>query len=392
MSWGRASVTSTLREGKAVKPKHILVGMVAVVAAGGLALAQDTPVAMQVGPATVAPHWTKNASYPTSIPEGAAYYIVVRGDTLWDIAARFMKNPYLWPQIWDGNKHITDAHWIYPGDPVILPKVALVAEQAGQTPMGAEDEEALGPEGESATGAGQLGGGEATALAPVTEEMTLRCAEYLLDGSEDDDLRVIGSEQGKDKSSLAEGDIVYLNGGAKAGLKAGDVYTTHRRARPVLHPVSGSALGTKIETGGWLRVILVQDDAASAVLEHSCADTRIDDYLRPYQPLSVPVVARHTPADRLTPPTGKLLRHVVDLEGRASIAGTGQFVTIDAGSQDGITPGNILTAFRVVYPDRPTPRNVVGELIVVAVREKSATAKVTYSRSEIVAGDQVELN
>ena len=62
---------STLREGKAVKPKHILVGLVAVVATGGLALAQDAPVDLQVGPAAVAPHWTKNTSYPTSIPEGA---------------------------------------------------------------------------------------------------------------------------------------------------------------------------------------------------------------------------------------------------------------------------------------------------------------------------------
>ncbi len=378
-----------------MKPKHILVGLVAMMAAGGLALAQDAPVALQVGPATVASHWTKNADYPRSIPEGAAYYIVVRGDTLWDIAARFMKNPYLWPQIWDVNKHITDAHWIYPGDPVILPKVALVTDQAGLGPGGggdAESEEALGAEGDAATGTGPLGpAGEATVLAPVTEEMTLRCTEYLVEGSEDDDLRLIGSEQGNDKSTYAEGDIVYISGGAKAGLKAGDLYTLHRAARAVVHPVTGSGLGTKIETHGWIRVILVQDNAATAVLEHSCADARTDDYLRPYEPLSVPVVARHSPADRLTPPSGKLLRHVVDFENSQSIAAAGHFVTIDAGSQDGITPGSIFTAFRVVYPDRPTPRHVLAELIVVAVREKSATAKVTYSLSEIVPGDQVEL-
>jgi hypothetical protein len=380
-----------------VKPKQILVGLVAVVATGGLAPAQDAPVTLQAGPATVAPHWTKNTGYPTSIPEGDAYYIVVRGDTLWDLAARFMKNPYLWPQIWDGNKHVTDAHWIYPGDPLILPKLAVIAEQAGLPPppgteAEGETEEATGSEAERAIGAG-LGpaAGEATALAPITEEITLRCSEYLADRSENDDLRIIGSEEGSDRNIFGEGDIVYLNGGIKAGLKAGDVYTVHHAIRPVTHPTTGRGLGTKIATQGWLRLILVQENSATAVIEHSCDAVELGAYLSPYEPLSVPVVARHEPPDRLTPPTGKLIRHIVDIEDDLGMAGAGHFVTIDAGSQDGITPGSIFTAFRVVYPDVPTARQVLGELIVVATREKTATAKVMQSRAEITKGDGVEL-
>jgi hypothetical protein len=378
-----------------VKPKHILVGLVAIVAAGGQALAQDAPVALQVGPAAVAAHWTKNAGYPTSIPEGAAYYIVVRGDTLWGIAGRFLKNPYLWPQIWDGNKHIKDAHWIYPGDPVILPKIAVVAEQAGQTPSAAGQEAAPGPESAEATG-GPGGiraesGGEATALAPITEEMTLRCSEYLVEDSENEDLKVLGSESGE-QNGTAEGDIIYINRGAKAGLKAGDLYTIHSRSRTIVHPTTGKKLGTKIETHGWLRVILVQDNASTAVIEHSCADTRAGDYLKPYQALSVPVVARHAAPNRMTPPTGKLVRRIVDIEGNSAIGGAGHFVTIDAGSQDGITPGSIFTIFRVTDPGVPTPRRIAGEIVVVAVRERSATAKITYSGMEILIGDRIELN
>lgn len=85
---------------------------------------------LPVGPATVAPHWSKY-DYPKSVPEGAPYHVIERGDTLWDLSSRYLGSPYLWPQIWNENKYVTDAHWIYPGDPLVMPKVALISDQAG---------------------------------------------------------------------------------------------------------------------------------------------------------------------------------------------------------------------------------------------------------------------
>jgi hypothetical protein len=372
----------------------LLCGAAALTIVVGRAEAQLAPPApeqpapsseLRTGPATVAPHWSKN-KYPDSIPEGATYYIVVRGDTLWDISKRFLGNAYLWPQVWDHNRYITDAHWIYPGDPVILPKVALIAEgagAAGELPGEAGEEEGL--PGEVGVGVGP------SALFPITEEVTMQCAQYIVPDREDESLYVVGSEQGAGKVSLAERDILYLNKGSNAGVRAGDVFTLNHFAYDVRHPLSGRKVGHKVEVTGWGRVILVEENTATIVVEQACNDIHAGDYLKPFERVSVPLALRRPPADRLTPPTGKAQGHIVDIADDAAIAGTGHLLSIDLGAEDGVAPGNMLTVYRIMYPSVPTARNVVGELAVLAVRDRTATAKVMFSNDAVTPGDQVEL-
>ena len=71
----------------------------------------------------------------------ALHYTVKRGDTLWGIASMYLKDPWLWPEVWVINPQIVNPHLIYPGDPLALaygadgrPQISL--EQGGPVRTG----------------------------------------------------------------------------------------------------------------------------------------------------------------------------------------------------------------------------------------------------------------
>jgi hypothetical protein len=84
---------------------------------------------------------SRSMSVPIS-PDAPERYVVKKGDTLWDISAMYLKDPWFWPEIWHVNPSIRNPHLIYPGDVLFFryvdgkPRVTL--EAGGTTRLSPE--------------------------------------------------------------------------------------------------------------------------------------------------------------------------------------------------------------------------------------------------------------
>lgn len=336
----------------------------------------------------VPPHWSRYQA-PTSYPEGTQLHIIERGDTLWDLSNRYFENPFLWPQLWDANRYIENPHLIYPGDPLRIPEVEVVRPEGvapggpggpGGGPGGPE----AGPGGEAGAGPGGAPGGPTgPQFLPAYEEVAIQCAGYLKEDA-NDDFRIYGSEEADHKVALATGDIVYLNRGSNDGVSPGDTYYTQRKV-----PFNWGQGGTHVRRSGWVRVLAVQEKTSMAVISQACLDVKQGDYLKPFEPIPVPLLPVQPPVDRMTPETGRMRGKIIASLDDLGTLGQGYIVSIDLGQDDGVVPGNVFTIYRYIYNN--APRKVLGELAVLTVQKSNATARIMESFDYIDVGDLIEL-
>jgi hypothetical protein len=133
-------------------------------------------------------------------------------------------------------------------------------------------------------------------------------------------------------------------------------------------------------------------------------------FLKPYEPVPIPLGRRLPAAVHCDPPSGKITGRIVYTRDGVIAMGTDSNVLIDLGVASGIQPGDQLTIFRYAsgsdYGIRPQgsywvytqpdpgveiPRTYLGDLAILYVGDRWAMGRVIDSSRLIEVGDQVEL-
>ena len=375
-------------------------------AAGAYAADQPPRDLHQVGD-----HWTA-WDPPTEFPPGAQVYTIVPGDTLWALAGRFYQNPYLWPQLWERNQYIKDAHWIYPGDPLVVSLEVAPVEELAEEDLGGEPAQP-GAEGEEE--AALPLDTRLASLQPLGSEDDIYCSGYIGEEEEQFGYRLVGSEytglsptfrgigrrSGERfgvfgvvdtvKYNMTPGDIVYVDGGMAAGLSPGLVFSIVQPRDMLLHPHTGGEVGRYYQYQGRLRLLTVNDDVAIAEVVQACDAITVGAGLKPFVPEPVPLGRRtglrpaNVPVDE-----EELADSAVILGAKDGLFSMGEdnVVFVNLGIDSGVAPGDVYTIYRRNRDGMPPV--IVGELALMAVHSRASVARILESRYTVYAGDLLE--
>jgi hypothetical protein len=350
--------------------------------------AEKTPAAG----ATAAPASGNRVTMSDLAADAPNEYTVVKGDTLWGISGRFLKDPWKWPQIWEMNRdQIKDPHWIYPGNVIHL-------DRSGDSPrltMG-------GPGGVGGTGGpdgGPSGGTEAQAQAnvvvvePRTRVEPLQAAIPTIPGSvigpflsqplivEDGALDgapvILATEESR--VIVGPGDTAY------ADRIAGNAPVNWQVFRPgatLRDPETGEVLGVEARYLGDARV---RRYGNPTTLEITKARQEINrgDRLTPARETSFPSYVPRAPE--------KLIRGLImSVDEGVSELGQFQVIAINRGTRDGIEVGHVLASYHrgaIVTSSGQTREQTYGQVSNWLSRMRWWNKTETESKPAVLAPD-----
>ncbi len=323
-------------------------------------------------------------------------YVVVKGDTLWDISARFFKNPWNWPQIWGFNKDtIKDPHWIYPGNVVYLDHLTrtLKVAESASAPAEAGTLAEVPVVEETKTGAIKVSPrarvvGRTDQAIPVIslKDIGPFLARPLV--VEDDELAGAPVLAGtyERRYLLGTGDVAYAK---NMPSDKGERWQIYRPGQTFKDPDTGEVLGHEVVYLGDAAV--EKFDALStlritnAVLEIGIGDRfaqAATGFTGNYRP--------HAPEKNIS-------ARVISIYGGMQQAGQNAVVTLNKGQRDGLENGHVLALFQkgevirnpgVFNPDTVLPDMRYGLIFVFRVFDKVSYALVMETRLPVQVLDR----
>lgn len=310
-------------------------------------------------------------------------YTVKKGDTLWAISKRFIKDPYYWPNLWSHNPTVGNPHLIYPGQKLRIHdgRIELIAVE------GVTEEELL---------AGETTGAAAMARADEIKLVnTYGGARSFISTGEAATLGTL-IDTTEDRVLMYEGDTAYLEMDDLAAVTPGQRFQLLELGPKITHPVTREPIGFQVSHLGFVEVTTTTPSVAVAVIKDSTREIQRGTRVRPY--VEPPATVTRKPA-------------AVDLQGYIVAADEGKIalsqldvIHVDQGTANGLEVGNELAIFRqrtLTKSARPVketdadnlvilPDIQLGKAIVIDARERTAAALVLdVGNLPIYRGDRV---
>jgi len=297
-------------------------------------------------------------------------YVVKKGDTLWDIAAHFFKDPWKWVKIWERNLYITNPDLIYPGNKIWFD---------GRRPGGLSS---VSPQPKVVIKPVERLEGEIDSSIMMTALMRQ-------DFINPDEVQGVGHllASRDERINFAVHDHLYLK--LKQPAKAGDLFDVFRTTDPVVEPASGQTVGVLVIHLGQVRITSEEDGTYRGVVEKAFEEMSRGDRLKPARDPNLKIMPQI--AEKALSGSVMYIRD----DGRE--AGQNQVLGITLGLNDGIKAGTMLSIYRSgrIIEDKVSgepvrlPKEKVGDLIVLVPQAHASLALITNSTAPTNIGDAV---
>ncbi len=309
------------------------------------------------------------AGYQTVLAQGEepTIYVIKKGDTLWGLSDRFLKDPHYWPDLWARNpQQITNPHLIFPGQRLKIYPDRIEVEEATPEKGAAEVVKEAKP----------------SEKAVPEKIITVRGDGFLMEKSLKPAGFIVATQQNRKLSG--EEDIVYTDIGRQQKGKPGKKYSIFKEMGPVTHPVTNATMGYKVIPLGTLQLTVMEEKSSKALITNSLQEIGTGAFLTPYRERKREVILKA--ADR------RLSGYVLDSQSGVITIGAGEIIFLDLGKAHGIKVGNVVYIVREVVPEkrfyelRPSlklPVDVLGAAVVVETGENTSAALVVKSVNAI---------